>query len=79
MPDYALIERTLFALLAEIDRQATLPIAQVDLTRIQTLDARVQAALSQNGVDQAVLAAATEAREALLAVLAVAPPTPPSH
>jgi hypothetical protein len=79
MPDYALIERTLFALLAEIDRQATLPAAQVDLTRIQTLDARVQAALSQNGVDKVVLDAAQEAREALLAVVASAPPPPPLH
>ena len=76
MPDYALIERTIFALLAEIDKQSMLPAAQVDLTRIQTLDARVQAALSQDGLDSRTIAAANEARTALLAVIEAAP-TPP--
>lgn len=76
MPDYALIERTIFALLAEIDKQAMLPTAQVDLTRIRALDARVQAALSQDGLDSRTIDAANEARTALLAVIEAAP-TPP--
>lgn len=76
MPDYALIERTIFALLEEVDRQAVLPYGSVDLTRIRALDARVQAALSQDGLDSRTIAAANEARAALLAVIEAAP-TPP--